>query len=203
LSVPTSQIELQYTRKGHRFIAGVDEVGRGCLAGPVVGAAVILDLNNIPDGINDSKKLSAKKREALVPLIKEACVAYAVGVGSVKEVDSINILNAAKLAMVRAIQKLEPKADFLLVDGNQRLNSEIPQLTVIQGDSKSVSIGAASILAKVYRDLLMAKMDEKYPGYEFTKHKGYGSKVHRLAMQKLGLSPIHRKSFSWTPVQGA
>jgi len=200
LSGPTSQFEHQYTKQGYSFIAGVDEVGRGCLAGPVVAAAVILNPKNIPNGIDDSKRLTAQKREQLDLEIRNQATTFAIGVGQVEEIDTINILNASKLAMVRAVEKLNPLPDMLLVDGNFTIDWPKFQLPVIKGDQISVSIAAASIIAKVYRDDFMAKMDSKYPGYEFAKHKGYGSRTHRSHLQIKGRSPIHRKSFNWTPV---
>jgi ribonuclease HII len=179
------QYELEYRKRGYQCIAGVDEVGVGCLAGPVVAAAVVLNWDDIPDGITDSKKLSAKVRQVLASEIRQRAVAHAIGIASVEEVDTINIFHAAKLAMVRAVNLL-------------RLTTQI--LLIIKGDLLSVSIGAASILAKVHRDHQMEQMDEVYPGYGFAKHKGYGSVEHRRQLQRQGPSPIHRKSFSWTPV---
>jgi len=172
----------------------------GCLAGPVVAAAVILPSDRVPRGIDDSKLLTAKKREALDLIIRQEAICFGLGVADVEEIDRINILQAAKLAMLRAIQALSFSPDFLLIDGRSRLDSTIPQLCIVKGDHLSVTIGAASIIAKVFRDRLMAEMDETYPGYEFAKHKGYGSVLHRQCLQAKGPSPLHRKSFSWTPV---
>ncbi|MEZ4749846.1 MAG: ribonuclease HII [Bdellovibrionota bacterium] len=197
---PDASFEKRYLAHGHRYIAGVDEVGRGCLAGPVVAAAVILDMERIPDGLNDSKKLSPAKRKQLDTLVRDSAVSFAIGVGHVEEIDTINILNASKLAMVRAVQTLQPGPTLLLLDGNFRIDLEMPQVPIVKGDQKSVSIAAASILAKVYRDALMIQMDTDYPGYDFASHKGYGSKAHRVFLQSIGPSPIHRKSFQWTPV---
>lgn len=186
--------------QGLHLVAGLDEVGMGCLAGPVVAAAVILDPADIPDGIRDSKKLTPKRRAEIKNLIQEKALHFAIGLASVEEIDHINIYHAARLAMKRAVEGLSLKPDFLLVDGRASIDIEIKQEAIIKGDEKSFSIGAASILAKVYRDTLMVQMDQDYPGYEFAKHKGYGSVLHRQNLQKRGPSPIHRKSFSWTPV---
>lgn len=198
--MPHWNVELGCHGQGYSRVAGVDEVGRGCLAGPVVAAAVILNPDNIPDGIDDSKKLSATKRKLLQQRIQETALCFAVGWADVEEIDRINILQASKQAMVRAIEKLSPAPDFLLVDGNFKIPSPIAQQWVIGGDAVSLSIAAASIVAKVYRDEWMARLDLEYPGYLLAKHKGYGSVAHRRALQTLGPSPLHRRSFSWTPV---
>jgi ribonuclease HII len=194
------QYELEYRARGYTYIAGVDEVGVGCLAGPVVAAAVILNWDDIPDGITDSKKLSPRQREELATEIQLRSLVCAVGSADVSEVDSLNIFHAAKLAMVRAVKQLEPPPEILLVDGKFGIPHAIEQRCLVKGDLLSVSIGAASILAKVSRDREMALMDGLYPGYGFAKHKGYGSVEHRKNLQRQGPSPIHRKSFSWTPV---
>ncbi len=196
----TIQWEQATQKQGYQCIAGLDEVGMGCLAGPVVAAAVILDLNQIPPGITDSKLLTPKKRQLLKTQIEECALDFAIGMASVEEIDDINIYHAARLAMKRAVEKLTLKPDYLLVDGRAKIDLEIAQKAIVQGDKHSVSIGAASILAKVFRDQLMTDFDEKYPGYEFARHKGYGSVLHRQHLQAKGLSAIHRKSFSWTPV---
>ncbi|MDB4835547.1 ribonuclease HII [Cyclobacteriaceae bacterium] len=182
--------------------AGCDEAGRGCLAGPVVAAAVILDENNIIEELNDSKKLSAKKREALVPIIQEKALAYAVGVVSSEEIDEINILNASFLAMHRAVDQLQTPPEYLLIDGN-RFNPypEIEHECIIKGDAKIACIAAASILAKTYRDQLMSDYDSKYPGYNWTQNAGYPTKKHRQAIKELGITPIHRTSFQLLPTQ--
>lgn len=185
---------------GHRLVAGIDEVGMGCLAGPVVASAVVLDPSSIPNGIKDSKKLTPKKRSELKVQIEETALDYSIGLASVEEIDQLNIYHAARLAMKRAVEGLSIKPDFLLVDGRATLDLKISQEAIIKGDEKSFSIGAASILAKVFRDDLMTRMDSDYPGYEFARHKGYGSVLHRKNLQARGPSPIHRKSFSWTPV---
>ncbi len=201
MDLPHLESETECLKRGYCFIAGVDEVGRGCLAGPVVAAAVILSADKVPKGINDSKKLSAKQRETLDLAIRETAVAFAIGVGDVLEIDTINILQSSKRAMLRAVAALKPKADFLLLDGNFKIDSRLPQKCIIGGDRISVSIAAASIIAKVYRDALMREMDTKYPGYCFAQNKGYGSIEHRRALEALGPTEIHRKSFSWTPVR--
>jgi ribonuclease HII len=181
-------------------VAGVDEVGRGCLAGPVVAAAVILPLDRIPLGVDDSKKLSAKQRVSISAEIKRCAISYAIGIGEVDEIDTVNIFVASKMAMVRAVSQLDPSPDILLVDGNFRIEHKLPQIPIVKGDQISVSIAAASILAKVFRDSMMEQFDGVYPGYHFAKHKGYGSRDHRIVLQAKGPTPIHRKSFSWTPV---
>ncbi len=186
--------------KGYRCVAGVDEVGMGCLAGPVLAAAVVLNPKDLPQGIDDSKKLSPKKREALSLEIKKRALAYSIAEASVEEIDAINIYHAAKLAMKRAIEGLNLKADFVLMDGRGSLNISIPHLAIVKGDSLSLSIGAASIIAKVTRDQFMENCDEKFPGYGFSKHKGYGSVLHRKSLTEKGPTEIHRKSFSWSPV---
>jgi ribonuclease HII len=175
-------------------------VGMGCLAGPVVASAVILNLEDIPKGITDSKKLSAKERERLDLEIRTRSVCFGIGVASVDEIDTVNIYHASKIAMLRAVENLKCIPDILFVDGRGKLQSQIQQLMLVKGDRLSVSIGAASIVAKVFRDQMMRKLDEEFPGYEFAKHKGYGSVLHRQHLQEKGRSPIHRKSFSWTPV---
>ena len=190
---------LEYENKaiesGYKYICGVDEAGRGPLAGPVCAAAVILPEGKIIEGVNDSKKLTEKKREELFDVIKEEAVAYSVGWASVEEVEEINILNAAMLAMKRAVEGLSVKADFAYIDGNKIPNVEIPCEAVVKGDAKSMSIAAASILAKVSRDRLMIEYAAEYPEYGFEKHKGYGTKAHNEAILKYGVTPIHRMSF--------
>lgn len=187
--------EEQYRKKGYTAICGVDEAGRGCLCGPVCAAAVILPEGWKHPALNDSKKLSPKKREALFNEITGHALAYAIGWGSVEEIDEINILNAAMLAMRRAIEALPVKADFALVDGNIARDFPIPAQTIIGGDGVSPSIAAASILAKVSRDRLCAQMERDYPGYGIGQHKGYCTKAHREAILALGPAPIHRKTF--------
>ena len=192
--MPDFSIENQVKSKGFKFVCGVDEAGRGPLAGPVCAAAVIL--NEEIEGLNDSKKLSEKKREALFDEIKEKSVSFSIAFASVEEIEEYNILNATYLAMNRAIEGLNVKADFALIDGNRvPTGITVPCETVVKGDAKSCSVAAASILAKVTRDRLMLEEDEKYPEYNFKKHKGYGTKEHTDAILKYGLSPIHRPSF--------
>lgn len=197
---PNCNFELEYRKQGYQCVAGVDEVGVGCLAGPVVAGAVIFDLKRIPDGIDDSKRLTAKQRESLTVTIQKVAVACSVGIADVEEIDRLNIYHAARLAMVRAVNSLSMPPDFLLIDGRGKMDCPVSQLCIVKGDQISVSIAAASILAKVYRDNLMRNLDTEYPGYEFAKHKGYGSRLHRILLQEKGPSPMHRKSFSWTPV---
>jgi ribonuclease HII len=176
-------------------ICGVDEAGRGPLAGPVCAAAVILPEGEIIPGLNDSKKLTDKKRRELFPIIKEKAVAYGIAFATEAEIDEINILQATFLAMKRAIAQLEGKADFALIDGNRETDFGIPCLTVVKGDSRSANIAAASVLAKVTRDRLCVALHEQYPAYGILKHKGYPTKEHMDAVRRLGPTPIHRKSF--------
>ena len=182
-------------RNEYAVICGIDEAGRGPLAGDVYAAAVILPDDVIIDGINDSKKLSEKKREALFDVICEKAVSYCIATASVEEIDNINILNAAMLAMKRAYGGLSLKPDAAFIDGNKTPELDIPAFSVIKGDATSASIAAASILAKVARDRYMKELAEKYPQYCFDKHKGYGTKLHYEMLDKYGASDIHRKSF--------
>ena len=194
--MPDYAYELTAKEKGFSFVCGVDEAGRGPLAGPVCAAAVIFPKNTVIEGLNDSKKLSEKKRESLFDVINEKAVAWAVAFASVEEIEEFNILNATFIAMNRAIDGLSTKADFALIDGNRvPKDIKIPCETVIKGDSKSMSIAAASVLAKVTRDRLMLELDEKYPLYEFKKHKGYGTALHMDLIRKYGPSECHRPSF--------
>ena len=181
--------------EGYTVICGVDEAGRGPLAGPVCAAAVILPDHLELPGLNDSKKLSDKKRRELFPLIKEQAIAYGIGLASQQEIDEINILQATYLAMERAIAQLEGKADLALIDGNRAKDFGLPVKTVVKGDSLSASIAAASILAKVTRDDLMEQYAQEHPGYGFEIHKGYGTKAHYAALTEKGPSPIHRMTF--------
>lgn len=178
------------------WIAGVDEVGRGPLAGPVVAAAVILDPDKPIEGLTDSKKISAKKREQLFHVICENAAAYAIGRAEVEEIDKINILQASLLAMQRACAQLTIKPDHILVDGNQCPVVNAPCQAIIQGDSLVPAISAASILAKVVRDDEMMAFEDQYPGYGFAAHKGYPTKAHREAIERLGVTAIHRRSFA-------
>ena len=181
--------------KGYKLVCGVDEAGRGPLMGPVFAAAVILSPGLVIDGLNDSKKLSEKKREALFDIITKNAVAYGIASASVEEIDEINILNAALLAMNRAIEKLDPKADFAIIDGNCSRSIKIPNRTLVGGDANSPSVAAASILAKVSRDRLCYELDKQYPQYGFAKHKGYGTKEHIAALYEYGPCECHRKTF--------
>ena len=181
--------------KGYHAIAGVDEAGRGPLAGPVVAAAVILAPESQFNGLDDSKKLSPKTREKFFLIIKEQALSYGIGVIGVEEIDKINILQASLLAMKNAVEDLFDKPNLLLIDGNQRIDTEIKQWTIVKGDSLSQSIAAASVLAKVTRDKLMGQYNEQFPLYEFNKHKGYGTRLHRDLIRKHGPCPIHRRTF--------
>lgn len=182
--------------KGYKTVCGIDEAGRGPLAGPVYAAAVILPLGLNIDGLNDSKKLSEKKREQLFDIICEEAVDFSIGIADEKEIDKINILNATYLAMKRAVEGLTIKPDYALVDGNGYPKiGGVTEETVVKGDAKSMSIAAASILAKVSRDRFMLEMAQKYPEYCFEKHKGYGTKLHYEKITEFGVSPIHRRSF--------
>ncbi len=181
--------------RGYKYVCGVDEAGRGPLAGPVFAAAVILPRGYVIDGVNDSKKLTEKKREQLYSKIKEQSLAYCVASASVDEIDEINILNATFLAMTRAVSGLQVKADFALVDGNRLPSLEIDAKAVVKGDALSESIAAASILAKVERDHFMLNLANEYPNYAFEKHKGYGTKLHIEMIKKYGASNVHRKTF--------
>ena len=181
--------------EGYTAVCGCDEAGRGPLAGPVVAAAVILPRGCEIPGLNDSKKLTEKKREVLFDVICECALAYAIAEASAEEIDEINILNASMLAMRRAVEALKITADYALIDGNTSRGFAIPTQTVVGGDAKSPSIAAASILAKGTRDRMCADMDAEYPAYGFAKHKGYPTKAHMDAVREHGPSPIHRKTF--------
>jgi ribonuclease HII len=190
---------LEYENKAYELgfdvICGVDEAGRGPLAGPVYAAAVILPRGYIVDGVNDSKKLSEKKRDLLFDKIVDECVCYSVGTASVEEIDKINILQATFLAMRRAVDGLSVKPDIALIDGNKKPGLDIEQWDIVKGDAASANIAAASIIAKVSRDRYMLKLAEKYPQYQFEKHKGYGTKLHYEMLDKYGISEVHRKTF--------
>lgn len=193
--VSTLHFEQQAQKRGYQAIAGIDEAGRGPLAGPVVAAAVILPAKFDLPGLTDSKKLTERARERLFPEIRRQAVAIGVGIGSPAVIDEINILQATLQSMALAVQRLKIPADFLLVDGNQPVPLPLPQQTLKQGDSRSLSVAAASIIAKVIRDRIMLGLDRRYPGYGLGKHKGYGSRDHFQAIVSLGPSPIHRLSF--------
>ena len=193
---PDWRFEAMFVREGLNSVAGVDEVGRGPLAGPVVAAAVILSPDSIPKGLNDSKKLSEKKRELLHDQIYAQAVAVSVAEASVAEIDDINILEASMLAMRRAVAGLAVPADAALVDGNRAPGLAIPTRTVIKGDGRSLSIAAASIVAKVFRDRLMKKLGEEHPDYGWASNAGYGVAKHLAALRLVGVSPHHRKTFA-------
>ncbi|PIE63409.1 MAG: ribonuclease HII [Desulfobacter postgatei] len=187
--------ENQARLNGYKMIAGVDEAGRGPLAGPVVSAAVVLPEDFDVPGVNDSKKLSEKKREALFPTLQNHAVAFGIGIADHKEIDRINILQASLLSMKRAVENLNVVPDYLLIDGKFSIDSSIDQRSVIKGDALSLSIAAASILAKVTRDRIMADLDLQYPMYGFRRHKGYPTKAHKQAILTHGPCPVHRRSF--------
>ncbi len=187
--------EKEAAEKGYRYICGVDEAGRGPLAGPVCAAAVILPEGCIIEGVNDSKKLTEKKREELFEVIIEKAVACSIAFGTVEEIERDNILATTMNTMKRAVEGLEVKADYAMIDGNRLPPLDIPAEYIVKGDAKSMSVAAASILAKVSRDRLMLKYAEKYPEYCFEKHKGYGTKLHIEKILKYGETPIHRPSF--------
>lgn len=189
------EIENRYFEKGIVTICGVDEAGRGPLAGPVCAAAVILPPNLEIPGLTDSKKLSDKRRRELYPVIIEQAVAYGIGLASHEEIDDINILQATFLAMERALEQLKVRPELALIDGNRQKDFGLPVETVVKGDSLSASIAAASILAKVTRDDIMVAMAQEYPGYGFEIHKGYGTKAHYEALRAMGPSPVHRMTF--------
>lgn len=189
------EFESKASHQGFKNIAGIDEAGRGPLAGPVVAAAVIFPSKvNIP-GLNDSKKLSANKREELFPKIQEISVAFGLAVVDQKVIDKINILQAARLAMKQAVETLKITPGLLLIDGNQKIDSTLNQWVIVKGDSRSLSIAAASVLAKVTRDRIMDGYHKLYPQYEFNRHKGYGTRLHRNLIQEHGPCPIHRRTF--------
>lgn len=192
-----TDFEQMANSEGYALVAGVDEVGRGCLAGPVVAAAAILDLTKpLPDGLDDSKKVGdPAKREAIAAELRESCLAYAIGEIDAGEIDRINILEATKKAMLAAIGSLAPKPDFLLIDALRLKATDIPQKAIIKGDAISVSIAAASIIAKVYRDELMRTFHIEFPHYALDRNKGYGCAEHYAGLKAHGPSPIHRKTF--------
>lgn len=191
----TYEYEQELLNEGFKIVCGIDEAGRGPLSGPVCAAAVILPLNCEIEGINDSKKLSEKKREKLYDIITQKALAYSIEMVDAQTVDDINILQATFLAMRNAVENLQIKPDVALIDGNQKPKLEIEERTLVKGDSKSISIAAASILAKVSRDRYMLALDEKYPQYCFSKHKGYGTKLHYEKISEHGICPEHRRTF--------
>ncbi|WP_420587247.1 ribonuclease HII [Ruegeria sp.] len=195
MTTPDYELEKALMARGSLRIAGVDEVGRGPLAGPVVAAAVILNPEDIPEGLNDSKKLTAKRRAALDAALRDRAE-FAVAEASVSEIDEHNILRASHLAMARAVAALDPAPDFLLIDGNMIPRGlKIPSQAVVKGDARSVSIAAASILAKNWRDQLMVDLAQQHPGYGWETNAGYPSKQHKEALRNLGVTPHHRRSF--------
>lgn len=196
------EIEESLYEKGYKLVCGVDEAGRGPLCGPVVAAAVILKPGQMIDGVNDSKKISEKKREKLYEDIMASALAVGVGMSDVDVIEEVNILNATKLAMKQAISNLKVQPEYVLIDGNQMIDITIDAETVVSGDAKSESIAAASIIAKVTRDRMLLEWDKEYPEYGFAKHKGYGTKAHIEAIGKYGLTPLHRKSFCTKFVKG-
>lgn len=187
--------EKELIEQGYNIVCGIDEAGRGPLAGPVCAAAVILPVDTEIEGLNDSKKLTEKKRDALFDVVKEKALAYSIVMVDEKVIDEINILQATLLAMRKAVDELGIKPDAALIDGNQKPGLDIEERTVVKGDAKSMSIAAASILAKVSRDRFMLELDEKYPQYQFKKHKGYGTKLHYECLEEFGISPVHRLTF--------
>ena len=194
---PTLDREYQLIRSGHALVAGIDEAGRGAWAGPVVAAAVIL---NLPEAlslreVNDSKQLSPRQRDKLYPIIIDQCVAYGIGQGSAAEIDELGILPATRLAMMRAVGALSPQPDALIIDAVRLPQVNKPQAVFNFADSISLSVAAASILAKVTRDRLLVELDAHYPAYQFARHKGYGTQIHRAALQSVGPCAIHRRSF--------
>ena len=191
----TYDYENLYHEQGYAVICGVDEAGRGPLAGPVFAAAVILPDGLEDIGLNDSKKLTEKKREQLFDVIREKAIAYCVASADENEIDRLNILHATYLAMKRAVDGLSVRPDLALIDGNRKPNTGVEEITIVKGDSKSISVAAASILAKVSRDRYMLELDKLYPEYEFAKHKGYPTALHYEKIKEHGISPVHRLSF--------
>lgn len=187
--------EIAAHEKGYKVVCGIDEAGRGPLAGPVFAAAVILPENYSHPVLNDSKKLSEKKRDAVYDDIIKDAVCYSVGIATEEEIDEINILNATFLAMKRAVEGLVIKPDFAYIDGNQYPKTGVNEETIVKGDGKCLSVAAASIIAKVSRDRFMLEIDKQYPEYQFSKHKGYGTKLHYEMIEKYGVSKVHRRSF--------
>src|SRR5512143_2581077 len=194
---PALDRELQLIRSGHALVAGIDEAGRGAWAGPVVAAAVILNLPATSSlrEVNDSKRLSPRQRDRLYQIVIDHCVAFGIGQGSVVEIDAIGILPATRLAMQRAVAALSPQPDALIIDAVRLPHVNKPQVVFNFADSISLSVAAASILAKVSRDRLLIDLDAQYPAYQFARHKGYGTQIHRAALQSIGPCPVHRKSF--------
>ena len=195
IKIDMLKFEKEEIANGNLIVCGVDEAGRGPLAGPVCASAVILKSGEIIEGVNDSKKLTEKKREMLYDVIKEKAVAYSIAFATVEEIEEINILNATMLAMKRAVENLSVTPNIALIDGNKTPELAMQSKAIVKGDALSMSIASASILAKVTRDRLLLMYDEQYPEYEFKKHKGYGTKLHREKILEYGVCEIHRKSF--------
>lgn len=193
--IDNQHFERKLIEKGVRYIAGVDEVGRGCLAGPVYASAVILKIPSDIEGITDSKKIAVKKRERICGVIKERALAFGIGMVEPEEIDRINIVNATLKAMKLAVETLSIRPEYLLIDGAQKIPVEIPQVAIVKGDSLSISIGAASIVAKVARDAMMSSMEDDFFGFTFSSHKGYGTAAHLEEIRQHGPTPIHRKTF--------
>ena len=187
--------EITAHEKGYKVVCGIDEAGRGPLAGPVFAAAVILPENYSHPVLNDSKKLSEKKRDAVYDDIIKDALSYSVGIATEEEIDEINILNVTFLAMKRAVEGLNVKPDFAYIDGNQYPKTGVMEETIVKGDGKCISVAAASIIAKVSRDRFMLEIDKQYPEYQFSKHKGYGTKLHYEMIEKYGVSKVHRRTF--------
>jgi ribonuclease HII len=192
---PSFEYEKYLLNSGFYNIAGTDEAGRGPLCGPVVAACVILDPKNLPEGLNDSKKMTPVQRDSLYLIIQEKAVSIGIGIIDEKKIDKFNILRSSIIAMTKAFQSIKPEPDFILIDGNRKLPLKIHQSTIIKGDSKCMSIAAASIIAKVIRDRIMMKLHTLYPEYKLAKNKGYPTKEHFFALSKFGPSKIHRRSF--------
>ena len=193
---PLCDFENRAIRNGYNRIAGTDAAGRGALAGPVVAACIMLDPSNIPSGIDDSKKLSAAKREELYGKLEKSALSIGIGTIPPSVIDEVNIYGATKLAMKSALASMGIRPDFLLIDSVKLLDITISSLPIVKGDQKSVSIAAASIIAKVYRDRIMDGYSAEYPGYGFSSHKGYGTRMHRDALERYGPTPIHRMTFN-------
>ena len=194
--IELSKFEREYNEKGYELIGGIDEAGRGPLFGPVVAACVVLPKGCLIEGVNDSKKLSEKKREELFDIIKEKAVAWGVGIVDNDTIDEINILEATRKAMHEAVCNLKVKPDYIFVDAEKHVDTcGIPYLPIVKGDALSINISCASIIAKVTRDRMIDELSKKYPEYELDKHKGYGTKAHIEAIKKYGITPLHRKSF--------
>lgn len=200
--VNMKKIESSVYQSGVKYLCGIDEAGRGPLAGPVCAAAVILPPDCVIEGVNDSKKLTEKRREALFDEIVREAVAYSVQFVSPDVIDEINIRNATHLAMENAVRSLSVRPEYIIIDGNDKIPFEVPYEYIVKGDAKSQTIAAASILAKVSRDRLMVELDKKYPQYGFAKHKGYGTAAHMQAIREFGVSEVHRKTFMTKKVLG-